>query len=357
MSEVANKPSVLMVGPSLTSRGGMATVEKQLVDCLPKEGIDVDFLSTYEDAGKMRKALVALKAYFAFCRRIDRYDIVHVHMASRASYERKAIFARRALKNGKKVIIHHHGGEFGIWFDGELSAAKQREVRSLFANADKVIVLSEEWLSWFHSRGFCIDSFVVMHNAVPVPAKPCSPCSHQDVLFLGRLDSNKSPDVLLRASKAMLEANPDASLLFGGDGFVERYETLARELGIEQRCEFLGWITGEDKERLFHRAGIYCLPSKNEGMPMSVLEAMAHGLPVIATPVGGVPRLISNNTDGFIVPVDDVNRLSQILVDLAGNPARRATVGATARKKIVESFNLDDNIKALGMLYRKLMQL
>lgn len=357
MSEVVKTPSVLMVGPSLTSRGGMATVEKQLVDFLPREGIDVAFLSTYEDAGKLRKAFVAIKAYFAFCRSVDRYDIIHIHMASRASYERKALFARRALKNGKKVIIHHHGGEFGMWFDGELSAARQREVRSLFAKADRVIVLSEEWLNWFDSRGFCIDSFVVMHNAVPVPIDSCTPGSHHDVLFLGRLDSNKSPDVLLRASKAMLDANPDASLLFGGDGFVECYETLARELGIEQRCEFLGWITGEDKERLFHRAGIYCLPSKNEGMPMSVLEAMAHGLPVIATPVGGVPRLISNNADGFIVSVDDVDRLSQILVDLAGDPIRRATVGAAARKKIVESFNLDENIKALGMLYRKLMQL
>lgn len=357
MSEVVKSPSILMVGPSLTSRGGMATVEKQLVDCLPREGIDVDFLSTYEDASKLRKAFVAIKAYFAFCRNVDRYDIVHVHMASRASYERKAFFVRRALKNGKKVIIHHHGGEFGVWFDGELSVARQREVRSLFAKADKVIVLSEEWLSWFDSRGFYIDSFVVMHNAVPVPAEPCSPCSHQDVLFLGRLDENKSPDVLLRASKAMLDKNPEAKLLFGGDGFSERYQDLACELGIADRCEFLGWISGEAKEKLFRRAGIYCLPSKNEGMPMSVLEAMAHGLPVIATPVGGVPRVITNNTDGYIVPVDDIDELSRVLVGLAGDSTRRAAVGAAARKKIVESFNLDDNVRDLGLLYRKLMQL
>lgn len=355
MSEIVKTPSVLMVGPSLTSRGGMATVEKQLVDCLPREGINVDFLSTYEDASKLRKAFVAIKAYFAFCRNVDRYDIVHVHMASRASYERKAIFIRHASKRGKKVIIHHHGAEFGAWYDAELNDAKRTEIRDVFAKADGVIVLSEEWLDWFTARGFRVNSFIVMHNVVSMPKTFCSPGLHQDILFLGRLDERKSPDVLMRAAMKMLEEHPESRLIFGGDGFVERYKSLARELGIEQQCEFLGWITGEEKERLFHRAGIYCLPSKNEGMPMSVLEAMAHGIPTVATPVGGVPQIIENGNNGFIVQVDDESALSSVLCKLADSSELRSMIGDAGRKTVECNFNIKRNIVDLVGMYEDVM--
>lgn len=352
MSKILKKPSVLMVGPSLSSRGGMATVECQLMERLPDEGVRVDFLSTYVDAGKLKKAFVALKAYFAFCRCLDDYDIIHVHMASRASYERKAVFVRRALRSGKKVIIHHHGGEFSVWFDNELSESKRTEVRELFSKAGAVIVLSEEWLEWFNARGFRIDSFVVMHNAVSVPEVACSPGSNQDILFLGRLDVRKSPDVLLRAAIKMLNEHPGSKLIFGGDGYLERYEALARELGIEERCEFLGWITGEDKEQLFCRAGVFCLPSKNEGMPMSVLEAMAHGIPTIATPVGGVPQIIENGVNGYIIPVDDATALSAVLCKLADLPELRSTVGEAGRKTVEHGFNIERNVVELDRLYK-----
>lgn len=351
-----NIPSVLMIGPSLASRGGMATVESQLMGHLPSEDIDVEFLTTYDDVSQLRKGLIALKAYGHYCKILGKFDIVHVHMASRASYSRKSLFIRRAFEMGKKVIIHVHGSEFGVWFDNELDESGRNDVRGLFENADVVVVLSEEWLEWFDSRGFSMDDYVVMHNAVSLPEEPCFPCSHRDVLFLGRLDARKSPDVLLRASKKMLTEHPETKLIFGGDGYPERYEALARELDIAEHCEFLGWITGEEKEALFRRAGVYCLPSKNEGMPMSVLEAMAHGLPVVATPVGGVPQVIANGIDGYIVPIGDVESLSRVLCDLADDSAKRGSMGAEARNKIADSFNLDDNVKVLAAMYRKLME-
>lgn len=354
MSDYLTHPSVLMLGPSLASHGGMATVEKQLVERLLGEGIHVEFLSTYEDAGIVRKAYVALKALFQFWRGLQTFDILHVHMASRASYERKAIFIRHALRKGKQVIIHHHGGEFGLWFDEELSEAKRNEVRSLFSKVDAVIVLSEEWLDWFDSKDFCTKSFFVMHNAVQIPSKKCSPFSQQDVLFLGRLDENKSPDVLLRASKKMLSEHPDSKLIFAGDGQIVRYESLAKKLNIENRCEFLGWIGKEDKESLFERVGVYCLPSKNEGMPMSVLEAMAHGIPVISTPVGGVPQIIRDGENGYLMPIDNVDCLSGLLCQLMSSNNLRANIGAAGRMTVMERFNIDRNIEDLVHLYMEL---
>ena len=346
---------VLMIGPSLRARGGMATVERQIMERLPDAGIQAKFIATYNDYGKAKKALMALAAYASFCRALKDADIVHAHMASRGSYERKAFFLRKAISKEKKAVVHLHGGEFGMWFDEELGEKKRDEIRALFNSADAVIVLSEEWRQWLVSRSFAPKRLVVMHNAVSVPTQPCSLSSHQDVLFLGRLDANKSPDVLLRASRDMLEQHSDTKLVFGGDGYPERYEALARELGIADRCEFVGWITGDDKERLFERAGVYCLPSKNEGMPMSVLEAMAHGVPTIATPVGGVPQVIEDGVNGYLMPVDDEGRLSELLCRLMDSLGLRASIGAAARATISDNFNIEQNMEELVQLYRGLM--
>lgn len=348
-------PNILMLGPSLQSRGGMATVEKQLIEFLPSADVRVEFISTYNDYGKVRKAAIAFAAYAKFSQALKSVDIVHVHMASRGSYQRKSLFLRKAMAKGKKTVIHLHGGEFGMWFDDELGDKKRDAIRNSFNAVDAVIVLSEEWERWLNLRGFAPQRLIVMHNAVLVPAQPCSPCAHQDVLFLGRLDARKSPDVLLRASKDMLKEHRDVKLLFGGDGYPERYEKLACELGVGDRCEFLGWITGEEKEELFNRAGIYCLPSKNEGMPMSVLEAMAHGIPTIATPVGGVPQVIEDGIDGFLVPVDDEGALSSILCKLADSSLLRSKIGASGRKTIENNFSIERNIEALAKLYGELM--
>ncbi len=83
------------------------------------------------------------------------------------------------------------------------------------------MVLSEEWLDYFAENVCDLEKINVVHNGVKVPDQPCSPCSRQDVLFLGRLDARKSPDVLLRASREILSRFPDTKIVFGGDGEVE----------------------------------------------------------------------------------------------------------------------------------------
>ena len=182
---IASKPRVLMIGPSLYSRGGMATVERQLMERLPDMGIQARFISTYDDCGKAKKVAMALSAYASFCRALKDADIVHVHMASRGSYERKALFLKKAISRGKKTVIHLHGAEFGVWFDDETVGKKRQEIKNLFSSADAVIVLSEEWKEWLISRGFAPKKLVAMHNAVPVPVQSCSPYAHQ-----GKCSSN-----------------------------------------------------------------------------------------------------------------------------------------------------------------------
>lgn len=343
-----------MIGPSLDSRGGMATVERQLVNLLPRFGLDLRFIETYNDCPKPKKALIAAAGYSRFCRELSRCDVVHVHMASRGSYRRKKPFITRALKKKKRVVVHLHGGEFAKWYETELGRDGRDDIRLLFSKIDALVVLSEEWRDWVLENVCTPKNLLVLHNGVSLPSRVCDPYSHQGILFLGRLDTRKSPDVLLRASRASIEKHPEAKLIFGGDGHLERYRAIAADLGIAERCEFLGWVVGEQKERLFDRAGIYCLPSKNEGMPMSVLEAMAHGIPTIATPVGGVPQVIEDGTDGFLFPVDDEKRLSEIIKRLLDDPNLRKRIGSAGRAKIAGCFDIEAGVEQLIELYERI---
>ena len=345
-----------MVGPDRSLKGGIVTVVDGYFNAgLAQRCAALTYQGTGVGSNLLSKSLAFARILPTYKRALADFDIVHLHISARGSFKRKALMAAMAHKAGKKVILHEHSGEFARDFVAGDDAYRAR-VKDAFNGADCVVVLSEEWRDYFaenvmHDAG----KLSVLHNGVPIPKKPCSPCSHQDVLFLGRLDANKSPDVLLRASKNMLEAHPNAKLLFGGDGYPERYEALARELGIAERCEFLGWITGEDKEKLFARAGVYCLPSKNEGMPMSVLEAMARGVPTIATNVGGVPQVIEDGVNGYLMPVDDEERLSELLCGLMDDPAARDEIGAAGRETIERGFSIERNISNLISLYRDLL--
>jgi polysaccharide biosynthesis protein VpsI len=356
---VANQTDarVLMVGPDLSLRGGIVSVVDGYLEAgLPDKCGAFTFHGTGVGTSLLTKSLAFAKSFAAYRRIVGDYDIVHLHISARGSYKRKAMMARIAKKAGKKVVLHEHSGEFARDFEAG-GDAYRADVRRTFNGADCVVVLSQEWHDYF-AKNVMEDAakLVVLHNGVKIPPMACDPCSRQDVLFLGRLDVNKSPDVLLRASRAVLAAEPAMHLVFGGDGVLDRYKAVAGELGIADRCEFLGWVAGDDKERLFERAGIYCLPSKNEAMPISVMEAMAHGLPVIATRVGGVPQLIEDGVDGLLMDVDDVEGLSGLLLGLASSPERRAELGFAGRKKIVDKFSVQASVEGLLDVYEDLMR-
>lgn len=357
MDSTVNKvhSKVLMVGPDLSLHGGIVSVVQGYLDGGLPEACDAfKYLGTGVGHSKLGKSFAFSRALARYAMTMPSYDIVHLHISARGSYRRKSIMARIAHKAGKRVILHDHDGEFKKAFE-ESDDAYRRDVRETFGIADRVVVLSEEWRDYFAENVCDPGKIDVVYNGVKVPDKPCSPCSRQDVLFLGRLDANKSPDVLLRASREVLDCFPDTKIVFGGDGEVEKNKQLAEELGIADRCEFHGWVAGDKREALFERAAVYCLPSKNEGMPMSVLEAMARGIPSIATSVGGIPQVIRDGVNGYLMPVDDESKLSGLLCTLMGSKDLRLSIGRAGRSTISGKFNVERNVDAIVQLYKELV--
>lgn len=356
MSTIGNHihSNILMVGPDLSLHGGIVSVVRGYLEGgLPGACDCFEYLGTGVGFTKLGKSLAFAHSLARYSRILSSFDIVHLHISARGSYKRKSIMAHIAHKAGKRVILHDHDGEFKKVFD-EGGDDYRRDVRATFDLADCVVVLSEEWREYFAENVCDSKKIVVIHNGVSVPKKSCEPCLRQDVLFLGRLDANKSPDVLLFASREVLKNFPDTKIIIGGDGEIEKNKKLAAELGIADSCEFHGWVSGDKREGLFDRAAVYCLPSKNEGLPMSVLEAMARGIPTVATAVGGVPQVITHGENGLLMPVDDVEVLSRHLATLLNDPDERSRMGHCARKRIEEQFSIGESISHVMDIYEDL---
>ena len=160
------------------------------------------------------------------------------------------------------------------------------------------------------------------------------------VLFIGRLVYRKGADLLIKAWKEVISDNPSCVLVLAGAGIEQNnLESLLRDMGMEKNVLFLGHINNADE--YLKAVDIFVFPSRQEGMPTILLDAMACGLPVIASKIGGVVDVLEDGKEGILFEHEDVSGLSAALDRLIRNKKTRDRLGAEARKKIVETFSID----------------
>lgn len=344
---------VLMIGPDRNGQGGIATVVNQYYEAHLDKKVDLMYITTVIDGSKFKKLGVAFKALLKFNRQIRQCDVLHVHMSSRKSFYRKRIFIAIAKKYNKKIVIHMHGSEFDVFFDKECTKQQQESVCKTFALADAVIVLSEEWKNFFCK--ICNrDKIVVIYNAVMLP--DFEKLNYQDnrVLFLGRLGKRKGIFDLIHAIPRVIEKIPDVQFYLCGDGEVDNCKKLCEELGIESHVFFLGWVGCKEKVEILKACSIFVLPSYHEGLPMALLEAMSYGEVVITTAVGGIPEVIRDGVNGYIIEAGNIQEIAQRLIDVL-TTVRRENIGKAARNTVAENFDIEKNIHNLLSLYGKLL--
>ncbi|UGQ47650.1 glycosyltransferase family 4 protein [Massilia endophytica] len=346
-----------MVGTDPQTMGGVAAVVNVYREAGLFQQYPVRYLSTHRDGGgwtKLRAAAGALLSFAGLLLR-GRVSLLHCHTASRNSFWRKTPFFLLAFLFRVPAILHLHGGEFHLFYEKESGPLKRRLIRFIYDHAAHIIVLSERWRQWVSgmSRN---PNISVIYNPVllPQPAPDWSQRVPGQTLFFGRLGKGKGVYDLLAAARELKDGHPGLQLALGGDGEVEQARAAAAELGIGEQTAFLGWVRGEQKLSALRQATIYTLPSYNEGMPMSILEAMAWGLPVLATPVGGIPDAISDGVEGFLVAPGDVGALAQRWAQLLDDPQLAQRMGEAARRKVAAVFATDAVLPRLGQLYQSL---
>lgn len=342
---------VLMIGPDRSVHGGVSGVVNNYYDAGLDKRIDLCYIGTMVDGSKWMKLVCAVKAYFCFLIKLPKYDIVHVNMASDASYYRKSVFIRTAGIYHKKIVIHQHGGSFMEFYEKDLSDAGRRRVKKLFSMGDAFLVLGTVWKDFF---GTIIerDRITVFPNAIQLPVLKKKQYGVHKILFLGRMCKEKGIGELLSVMPKIREKYPDVHLYLGG--IWEDQELQAESAALKDYVTDLGWIGGAAKQKYLQECDIFVMPSYFEGQPVSILEAMAYACGIVASKIGGIPDMIIEDETGIFVMPQDAKTLEEALCRLLADPELCRMLGENARRKIENEFSIEDNIKQLLTVYESI---
>jgi glycosyltransferase involved in cell wall biosynthesis len=348
---------VLQLGPALSVRGGIAAVEKVILAQL-SPSVEIRHVATTVDGSMWQKLRVFLSAIHTLRVSLREHErvAVHIHFASRGSTLRKAVLAWLTLRSGKPLILHAHGGYFDEFF-ARLPRLFQRALRRIFERADCFLVLSTQWRDFYTSQlGVPAQRVHILRNPTSLPEMIPSRVGRDRVqfLFLGRIDENKGAFLILQAFGALTrELRARARLVFAGDGEVEKLRTLSRE--HQDAVDVHAWVDTEERDALLAASDVFVLPSYREGVPMALLEAMAAGLPVITTPVGGIPDVVADGREGFLIKPGDVDALRGAMSILIEEEFRRLQLGKRARLRAAD-FDMNHFAAELGDIYRQVLR-
>lgn len=349
-NQISNQ--VLQVGCSYRhSRGGIAQVLSNYDNYIFD---DMNFLANSCDGTRITKFIFLVYAFLhyslklALCRSIK---IVHIHTSSYFSYKRSSYFARIAKFFNKKVIMHVHSGKFSQYY-----AEYPAFVENGLKYCDKVIALTPTWKEFFSSI-IDADKIEVVPNPVPMP-------SHIErkfngklrFLFMGFVSRDKGAMDLLEmvvSHKGRLSKKTQFTLCGNDiDCNVGKY---IRENHLGDLVVYRGWVKGEDKQKMFDSHDVLVLPSYAEGLPMTIIEAMANGMPVIASNVGGIPDIVKERINGLLITSGNKNELFSAVMTYVNDRNMVASHSAAAFETAA-AYNPDIIASGLENLYEELIR-
>jgi len=311
-----------------------------------------------------------LRSVFALARviRRERPQILHTHTAKAGAVGRVA--ALLAGDARPPIVVHtFHGHVLRGYFDALRTYGFRLLERWLATKTTKLIAVSPQVRDDLVALGVApAEKFVVIRLGIEleerVSASPAARTEARRLLgvpddafvvgWIGRMTGVKNTDDVLAATKLLRDRGVDGWLLMVGDGpDRERIERRAHELGIVKRCLFLGYQ--EDVAPWYQAFDAMILPSVNEGTPVSAIESLAAGRPVVATRVGGVPDVVEEGEDGFLVEPGDAAALADRLAKLAGDPELRERMGDYGRARVPQRYAVDRLVDDVDRLYRELL--
>lgn len=342
---------VLVVATSRKTRGGITAVVKAHEAGEQWKRFHCHWVQTHRDGPAWRKMLYLACGMADFIVRMPFYDIVHIHISQPTTIKRKFLFLRIAKRLGKKVIVHFHA--FSV--EDTVAGKEADKYRRFFYDADRIIVLSEWWKrQLIETLSIPKDKIEVLYNPCPqVEENQCA--KHKNILYAGTVNERKGYSDLIRAFAKIAPRHPEWTLVFAGNGEVEQGRRLAAELGVADRVEFLGWVNGDAKEKAFQEASIFCLPSYAEGFPMAVLDAWAYGLPVVTTPVGGLPDVAKDGENMLLFTPGDIDTLAIQLERMIVDERLRARIAEESERFANGVFSIEAVNKKLADIYASLV--
>ncbi len=353
--------TTLVAGELARGESSMAFVAEQL-------GVELHpLVQLHREVSPVRDLVAAVR--LARLIRAERPDIVHTHTAKAGAVGRVAA----VLAGGRRrpLIVHTFHGHVLRGYFGPLRTTAFRLLETLLAaSSDALVAVSPQVRDDLVALGIAPrEKFAVVRLGIELERRVLAESGTREetrrllgvpegrflVGWVGRMTGVKRTEDVLRALQLLRGRGVDAGVCLVGDGpDRDEVEREAHRLGIARHCFYLGYQ--EDIARWYAAVDAVVLPSENEGTPVSVIEALAAGRPVVATRVGGVPDVVTDGKDGFLVEVGDVAALADRLARLAADADLRESMGAAGRARVLSRYAVDRLVDDVDRLYCALLE-
>lgn len=345
--------NVLMVGVHHKRMGGMWTVAASYIENQKyNQNIKLTYIPTITSGTIVQRSLFMLNGYRKILWRFwtKEVDIVHVHMAEKGSTFRKGLIVKLWRKKNKKIIIHLHAGPFMAWYSVQ-NPRIQKYIQSILNDASKICVLGEYWKNQLSS---IVNPQIisVLYNGIKCPEKNPYNENGKNIIYLGVMCKNKGIYDLINAIESIdTNIEPTIKVQLCGIDLEGDVADIIQMKNLNERIEMMGWIDEKTREKVFRNAILMVLPSYFEGLSMAVLEAMAHGVPVITTNISTMPELLGESIS--LVEPGNCDQLSRYIFDLIENKNERKRMSRIEFERVRNLFSEETFINKTLDIYNE----
>lgn len=346
-----------MAGPHDSVKGGIRTVVNNYLKWDRWDGVELFYVPVFIEKNNVLKILFFAINYLNIIKICftEHIDIAHLHMAERGSFYRKSLILLFCRQMKIKTVIHHHGAEFLEFYDSS-SERKKVFIQRILRSADMNLMLSR-----FQEKKILLRfpgiKTAVLYNSVEGYYRNVYHAEANTILFLGRLCARKGVydllEVLAECDQLLAE---NVKVCLCGDGEINQVKQIIKKYGLEHRISSIGWHTKDQIKEIYRETMLYILPSYHEGLPMSLLETMSHGIPCIVSNVAAIPEIIKNEENGIIIHPGNTDEIKAAILKLTADDKMREKIGKNGLITIKKDFLMKEKMEELQNIYDRILR-
>lgn len=365
--------NVLMVGPVPPPYGGIAAVVQEIVNSELNKTYSFEIFDSQKGApsefGLLKRLPFNIKRLLSFNSLISKkkFDFAHLHFDC-GSFRGRAPLILSLRLRGIKVLLHLHGTGWEVFYD-EVSKSERIFAKLGLRACNIIIVLYDLWVKKIkemlpEAQVYVTNNFVSEKQDIPDSTiRSCrQKLGFKDsdiiVVFVGGLGWRKGCFDILEAAPKVVETRPDVKfLLVGGDDYPGEFDNIKRqaeEKGLGETVFLTGQASREEVTQYLMMSQIFLLPTYREGAPIAIIEAMRASLPIITTPVGGIPDMVTDGHNGILIEPGRPDQIAQMVIRLVDEPELAKKLGETGLEVFRKNFSTRSAIEQLARIYQKM---
>lgn len=351
-----NMKNILIIGVHPEKEDSIESIVQNQINSELAKNYNVNHLYTHTNGDILKKLLYMIRVYicFPFILLFNDIKLIHFNASMKSNFFRKIYFLIMGKLCGKKVILHMHSAMPKEYFKHKYDFIEDKINKLVFDSYDAIIVISEYWSTVM--KNYTNRPVFLIYNPIPIPKTLLKRNMQNDkikVFTMHDLNKQKGTYDIIEATKYI--QNPNVIINLYGNGNIEELQKIIDNNNLQEKIVIKGLVTNEEKTSVYKESDIYILPSYKEGMPISVLEAMTYGLPIISTPIGATSEAVEDGINGFLIQPGDYKALAEKIDLLAGDKKLREKMGQESYRIAKENFDIDVIIKQLQEIYTNII--